>query len=386
MARLIVGAGYGGWILFLDEVELIGRYTLLQRAKSYAELARWMGIVEGSEIPPLVAVASITDDFVPAVLDYHNDPDVIGPRLRDKGTDEYFALAARAEGGMRFLKRNALRLQRPTVDTLASTYDRLKLIHGGAYGWAPPDLLWDHVVPAKWSMRSYVRRWMNEWDLKRLYPGSDVETEEVELRPSYEEDLDLESAEETDSSRAEEIELPIRFKDRRQEGESDYLGYLRFVDEEGSRGIRAGLFLVNSIGEPVDFSFSRIDVASPMLWARDGSRRRAVGDLCRALFAAAAHQPAALLGLAIEIPPGLLGDELQLSIPVCRIAMGETRPIAAYESAEHLSDDLDLYWVGELPEAGSPARVLIDGLATRGALLEPFDRVAAGLDEAYKTS
>ena len=41
-------------------------------------------------------------------------------------------------------------------------------------------------------MRSHVRRWMNEWDLKRLYPGATVSTEEQELRPTYEEDEALE--------------------------------------------------------------------------------------------------------------------------------------------------------------------------------------------------
>jgi hypothetical protein len=41
-ARLLAAAGSPGWLVLFDEVELIGRYSLLQRAKSYAELARWM--------------------------------------------------------------------------------------------------------------------------------------------------------------------------------------------------------------------------------------------------------------------------------------------------------------------------------------------------------
>jgi hypothetical protein len=36
---------------------------------------------------------------------------------------------------------------------------------------------------------------VNEWDLKRLYPGSEIVTEdEQELRPTYEADEDLEVA------------------------------------------------------------------------------------------------------------------------------------------------------------------------------------------------
>jgi hypothetical protein len=41
-------------------------------------------------------------------------------------------------------------------------------------------------------MRSHVRRWINEWDLRRLYPGVDISTEERELRPSYSEDAEIE--------------------------------------------------------------------------------------------------------------------------------------------------------------------------------------------------
>jgi hypothetical protein len=34
--RLIAAAGYSGWVLLLDEVELVGRYSVLQRRRSYA--------------------------------------------------------------------------------------------------------------------------------------------------------------------------------------------------------------------------------------------------------------------------------------------------------------------------------------------------------------
>ena len=46
-------------------------------------------------------------------------------------------------------------------------------------------------------MRSYVRRWINEWDLKRLYPGAEVLTEEEqEMRPTYVQDEYLEKSSE----------------------------------------------------------------------------------------------------------------------------------------------------------------------------------------------
>jgi hypothetical protein len=53
-------------------------------------------------------------------------------------------------------------------------------------------------------MRSYVRRWINEWDLKRLYPGESVQTVETELRVDYTESPELEEQEvPTDDSQSD---------------------------------------------------------------------------------------------------------------------------------------------------------------------------------------
>jgi hypothetical protein len=191
-SRLILAAGYSGWVLLIDEVELVGRYSRLQRGRSYAELARWMGRVEGEVYPGLTAVAAITDDFGLAVLQEKSDRDIVGAKLRGKSTDEYIALAGRAETGMRLIEREALTLEPPDESALAHTYQRLKEIHSEAYGWDPPEIQ-TAVTSMRRAMRSYVRRWVNEWDLKRLYPGAEISTEEEqEIRPTYEQDDSLE--------------------------------------------------------------------------------------------------------------------------------------------------------------------------------------------------
>ncbi len=196
-ARLILAAGYSGWVLLADEVELVGRYSVLQRGKSYAELARWMGRVEGQACPGLMAVAAITDDFALAVLQDKGDREAMGTKLRAKGTDEYVAIAGRAEAGMRLIEREALTLQPPSEATLKNTYQRLKEIHGQAYGWEPPELPVSVTATTR-RMRSYVRRWVNEWDLRRLYPGAELCLEdERSFAPSYERDAALEGNSET---------------------------------------------------------------------------------------------------------------------------------------------------------------------------------------------
>jgi hypothetical protein len=191
-SQLILAAGYSGWVLLIDEVELVGRYSLLQRGRSYAELARWMGQVEGEVYLGLTAVAAITDDFGLAVLQEKSDRDKVGARLRAKETDEYITFAGRAETGMRLIEREALTLLPPDESTLTNTYLRLKEIHAKAYAWDPPDIP-TNVTSISRRMRSYVRRWVNEWDLRRLYPGAELCTEEEqEIRPTYEQDESLE--------------------------------------------------------------------------------------------------------------------------------------------------------------------------------------------------
>lgn len=191
-SRLMLAAGYSGWVLLMDEIELVGRYSLLQRGRSYAELARWMGRVKGEVYPGLTAVAAITDDFGLAVLQEKGDRDVVGAKLRAKEKDEYNTLAGRAETGMRLIEREALALEPPDESTLTHTYQRLKEIHSKAYNWDPPEIP-PAVISMTRRMRSYVRRWVNEWDLKRLYPGAELSTEEEhEIGPTYEPDNLLE--------------------------------------------------------------------------------------------------------------------------------------------------------------------------------------------------
>ncbi len=199
LARLFVAAGYEGWVILLDEVELIGRYSLLQRGRAYAELAKWLGHVEGDAIPGVLTVGAITDDFELAVLQEKGDADYIVPKLRAKNTDEYNVIASRAETGMRLIRTESMPLAKPVQQTLDDTYARLKMIHSIAYGWSPPDVATAELTTRR-AMRSFVRRWINEWDLARLYPGETVSIIEDELTTDYSEDAGLGAG--TDASRS----------------------------------------------------------------------------------------------------------------------------------------------------------------------------------------
>jgi len=134
LPRLLRAGGHAGWVILLDEVELIGRYSLLQRGRSYAELARWLDGVPGDEGEPLIAVAAMTDDFETAVLTGKNDREGLPLRLRDKQTEEYAEMAALAEVGMRHIERDLLPLVPPDEGELNSAYQILRQLHGDALG------------------------------------------------------------------------------------------------------------------------------------------------------------------------------------------------------------------------------------------------------------
>jgi hypothetical protein len=195
-ARIMMAAGYAGWVLLLDEVELVGRFTLAQRAKSYAEIARWTGNLSGEGYPGISSVLAITSDFEEAVLDKRNDRDVVPGKLRASPKPSEQLLASQAEKGMSLIGK-ASALTRPSPDVISQTCDKVRLIHAQAYGWSPP------AVPVgrgtATSMREHVRSWITEWDLKRLFPEYVPEIQAEKIQQDYSEDAELERPGEADA-------------------------------------------------------------------------------------------------------------------------------------------------------------------------------------------
>lgn len=187
LSRLFVTSGYDGWVLLLDEVELIGRYTPLQRGRAYAELAGWLRSDPEDASSPLVPVLAMTDDFDAAVLTEKNDRELVPSRLRAKQTSDWDETAAAAEAGMRLIERSMLLLTPPDSNELDRAYGVLKSLHGAAFGWDPPDVLGLERLGAT-RMRQYVRAWINEWDLIRLDPSFAPESEAVAVPSAYSED------------------------------------------------------------------------------------------------------------------------------------------------------------------------------------------------------
>jgi hypothetical protein len=189
-SRLIAAAGYAGWVLLVDELELIAQYASKSRARAYASLARWSGRIKEQRCPGLLSLFTITQDFASAVLHSRNDIERIPDRLRATGREADIALSVGAEIGMRMIERDRLAITPPNASALDRIREQLRDIHGAAYDWQPPELQAGERATST-SVRQYVRRWINEWDLLRLYPEYEPSTVSDELVFDYDEDADL---------------------------------------------------------------------------------------------------------------------------------------------------------------------------------------------------
>lgn len=191
LPRLFQAAGWAGWVLLIDEVELIGRYSLLQRGRSYAALAELLALPRQERGLPFVPVLAVTDDFEAAVLTGKDDRTVVPVRMRGKERPDWDAMAADAVLGIGALTRDLVLLIPPDDDELDTAYAALKDLHGRAFGWSPPDVPGLERLQAT-RMRQHVRAWINEWDLVRLDPTYTPATVAGTLATSYDEDPELE--------------------------------------------------------------------------------------------------------------------------------------------------------------------------------------------------
>jgi hypothetical protein len=188
LPRLFRAAGYSGWVVLIDEGELMLRYSKLQRARSYAQVARLTGTAKDYKVSGLVPVFSITDDFWATAESEKRDSD-IPEWLRDRGRPGDAELARDAEAGMKFLKR-AKALRPARGEEFAELRERVRDLHSLAFGWTAPPARERETLSSR-SIREHVRSWITEWDLMLLYPDYRPEVVIEEVQADYSEDTDL---------------------------------------------------------------------------------------------------------------------------------------------------------------------------------------------------
>ncbi len=203
-SRFMQAAGYAGWILLIDEAELIGRYSVNQRAKSYAEIARLMNMDSGHMLPGLGTVLALTNDFRQEVLEKKGDAVKLLEKLRGKQTESDAILADKAEKGMALLQSQRIPLGNPSADIIREAHQTVRDLHHRGHGWR----MWAHDmddggrIDAGTSMRKYVKSWVTKLDFLRLYPGEECEIESTTWKPSYDSPIDTPSEASLDAERS----------------------------------------------------------------------------------------------------------------------------------------------------------------------------------------
>ena len=179
--------------------------------------------------------------------------------------------------------------------------------------------------------------------------------------------------------------MSVPFKDAAELDAGGTAAFLRITrgrhQRERERG--AALFQVNARGAPVEFTYNRLDLPSEALWRPEQLEREAAKALAKSLFEACRRTPLVLLCLAPEIDSALFAEDLEVQIPVCRVALeGDLVPFEAAERIASGDVAAHISWRPALPSPESPPRRLVATLASRGLLLEPFERAVAGIEEA----
>lgn len=169
MADMLQLCGFEGWVILIDEIELIGRLGKLARLKAYRNL-HWLLNWGGAQKYPIYTVAAaatrLQDDLWYGKT---NDDRSIMPELAmekfgesdSRDMERFFKRAAGPEA------LNILPAQNADLELLLA---RVAQLHGQAYEWQPEfssaELI-RHL--GSQPVRTYVRAMLESLDLQMLY-------------------------------------------------------------------------------------------------------------------------------------------------------------------------------------------------------------------------
>jgi len=124
-------AGLAGWVILIDEVEMIGSVGRRARAKSYDFLLR---LQDRALLPQTYSVAAVAASFQQTLAEQLREGDDLPLWLQARGEEQ---LAQRIREPIRQLQ-NAPHLPPLSEADLAQVFDGIVRTHGEAFDWSPP--------------------------------------------------------------------------------------------------------------------------------------------------------------------------------------------------------------------------------------------------------
>ncbi len=180
--------------------------------------------------------------------------------------------------------------------------------------------------------------------------------------------------------------MSIPYHDADELSDLGIAGYLKIQPTQNSSGYLAALFLINARGEPIEFTYNRIETPHTFLWRQADIRRHAIKKITTSLLSLCPKVPRLILCLAEEVSSEIFCQDIQLSVPVCRVVPAiKALPYSATEIQDRIEaeEPMNLFWYPEMPSDGSTELILLQTLSEKGLLIEPFERALIGLKEVY---
>lgn len=189
LTRLFQEAGRAGWLILLDELELIrliGTRPTIQRGQSYAGLSRFFGLSEAGPTPGLGVLGCMTSNYAETQLlpggNSQSDLTEI-PRILIQSTNPAVSvLREDATAAMNFIvsqaRRDDLQLIRPGHDHLVDLQLRVRDLYQRAFSCTvSTSPVRDNDIEA---LRVQIRRWITEWDIQRHGLNTELSTQPLE--------------------------------------------------------------------------------------------------------------------------------------------------------------------------------------------------------------
>ena len=164
-SRLLRAAGYSGWVWLVDEIELIGSYSLLQRMRSYSQIGTLLGEKSVLDCPGVVTVLAITDDFESAVIKGKQDSVNIPQYFRTRCEMGLEDPRCRPEAGIAAIQSSGMRLDPLRDADVDDLHSKVREMYQSAYNWAPPK--GDRTpFPGSTTVRQRIKYWVTSWDFR----------------------------------------------------------------------------------------------------------------------------------------------------------------------------------------------------------------------------
>ena len=174
--------GYNGWVILIDEVELMGRLGKVARLKAYQNLNWLLNWSKEQKYPiyTLAAVANRLQDDIWFGKNYNDRdimPELAQERFGEKEKEEIKSFFSKA------ISEQCLNVAPVTDKELAQLLDKVALLHNKAYSWQseiPFNSLELIKGQGNQPVRTYIRAAIETLDMQYLYK-EDIQLNTTEL-------------------------------------------------------------------------------------------------------------------------------------------------------------------------------------------------------------